>query len=149
MNCSEFGTRRTGYMSPLNTQVIKDEAPSEISGNRRSKQRFPIDLPLTYKILKNYLITGTGSGTTLDMSSGGLAFTADKTFKIRTHIELSISWPVLLNGNCPMKLVVEGCVVRSDGQSTAIRMEHYEFRTQRRSAAQPEAVLAMAAGWRN
>ena len=34
----------------------------------------------------------------------------------------------LLNGDCPMKLVVEGRVVRSDGQSTAIRMERHEFR---------------------
>jgi hypothetical protein len=137
-------------MSPLNKdQVIKDEVVSEISGNRRSKQRFAIDLPLTYKIVKNYLVTGTGTGTTVDMSSGGLAFTADKTFKIGACIELSVSWPVLLNGDCPMKLVVEGRVVRSDGHSTAIRTEHYEFRTQRRSVAQPQPVLTMAAGWRN
>ena len=137
-------------MSPLKkTQVIKDKVVSEISGNRRSKQRFAIDLPLSYKIVKNGLVMGNGTGTTVDMSSSGMAFRANETFKIGAHVELSINWPVLLNGDCPMKLVIEGRVARSDGQTTAIRMEHYEFRTQRRSVAQPQPVLTMAAGWRN
>jgi hypothetical protein len=133
-------------MSPLKkTQVIKDEVATEISGNRRSKQRFSIDFPLSYKIMKNYLVIGTGTGTTVDMSSSGLSFRANENFKIGAYVELSVSWPVLLNGDCPMKLVVEGRVVRSDGQSTAIQMERHEFRTQRRSVTQPQPVLTMAA----
>ena len=133
-------------MSPLKkTAVIKDGVVSEISGDRRSKQRFSIDFPLSYKIVRNGLLLGTGTGTTIDMSSGGIAFAADETFKIGAYVELSVSWPVLLNGDCPMKLVVGGRVVRSDGRATAIRVEHHEFRTQRRSITQPQPVLTMAA----
>jgi len=80
------------------------------------------------------------------MSSGGILFTATETVKVGAHVELSVSWPVLLNGDCPMKLVIEGRVVRSDGSSTAIRVERHEYRTQRRSLAQPQPALARAAG---
>ena len=116
---------------------IKDQVINEISGNRRTKQRFVIDRPMTYKLVKNDLVTGTGTGETVDMSSGGIAFTASETFRVGSHIELSVSWPVLLNGDCAMKLVVEGRVVRSTNQLTAIRMDRHEFRTQGRSQMQP------------
>ena len=133
-------------MSPLDeTQVIKDEVVSEISGDRRSRRRFPIEFPLSYKIVRNGLVTGTGTGTTVDMGSGGIAFTANNTFKIGAHVELSVSWPVLLNGHCPMKLVVEGRVVRSNGCLTAIRMDQHEFRTQGRSVTQAASALTTAA----
>jgi hypothetical protein len=133
-------------MSPRKKcQTIKEEAATELFGNRRSKQRFPIDFPLSYKLMRNGLVTSSGTGMTVDMSSGGIAFTVDEKFKIGAYIELSVSWPVLLNGSCPMKLVVEGRVVRSDGQSTAIRTERHEFRTQRRAVAQPQQTLLMMA----
>jgi hypothetical protein len=45
-------------------------------------------------------------------------------------IELSISWPALLNDYCPMKLMIFGCVVRSTDSGAAINIERYEFRTQ-------------------
>ena len=83
---------------------------------------------------------------TIDMSSGGIAFTTNEIFRVGTHLELSVSWPVLLNGDCPMKLVIEGRVLRSAGQLTAIQMERHEFRTQGRSEAQPQPALAVAAG---
>jgi hypothetical protein len=134
-------------MLPLNkVQVLKDEAVSGISGNRRSKQRFPIDFPVQYKIMRNYLIIGTGTGTTVDISSGGIAFMANESLKIGAYVELSVAWPVLLNGSCPLKLVVEGRVVRSNGSLTAIRMDRHEFRTQRRSVAATQPAVAMAAG---
>ena len=127
-------------------QVLTEEVVSEISGNRRSKKRFPIDLPIQYKILRKYLVTGTGTGTTVDISSGGIAFVANESFKIGAHVELSVGWPMLLNGSCPMQLVIEGRVVRSNGSLTAIRMDRHEFRTQRRSVSQPQPARAMAAG---
>ena len=126
--------------------LIKDEVVNEISGNRRTKQRFAIDRLMTYKVVKNYLVTGTGTGTTVDMSSGGISFSSKDTFRIGTHIELSVSWPVLLNGDCPMKLVIEGRVVRSADSLTAIRMDRHEFRTQGRSQIQAEPALTMAVG---
>jgi hypothetical protein len=58
-----------------------------------------------------------------------------------------VSWPVLLNQSCPLKLVASGRVVRSDQNCTAIRMDRYEFRTQGTrvvQAAGAHPLLAMA-----
>jgi hypothetical protein len=49
-------------------------------------------------------------------------------------------------GECPMKLFIEGRVVRSAGSLTAIRMDHHDFRTQGRSQIEADSTLAMAAG---
>jgi PilZ domain-containing protein len=125
--------------------TLQEQSVKEISGDRRSRRRYPTDLAVQYKVMKNYLVVGTGNGKTLSMSSKGIAFTANETFKVGSHLELSVSWPVLLNGSCGMKLVVEGKVVRSNGESTAIRMDRYEFRTQARPAVQPAPALCAAA----
>ena len=127
-------------------QVFQEEVVSDISGNQRSRQRFPIDLPLQYKIVRDYRVIGTGTGKTVDMSSGGIAFATNETLKIGAHVELSICWPVLLDGSCPMKLVAEGRVLRSDALLTAVRVDRYEFRTQGRSVTQPKLAMTMASG---
>jgi hypothetical protein len=44
-------------------------------------------------------------------------------------IELVMNWPFLLEGVCPLKLVMRGRIVRSDGQRVAIQAEQHEFRT--------------------
>ena len=76
------------------------------------------------------MVEATGSGRTMNISSNGLAFTTDETFNIGAYIELSICWPVLLNDNCLLKLAVQGSVVRSNGQFTAVSLHRHEFRTQ-------------------
>jgi len=115
---------------------VRETGITEISEDRRAKRRYPINLPVQYKIVKNYLVIGTGSGNSLDLSSGGIAFTTSEPLKIGSYLELSVSWPVLLNQSCPLKLVASGRVVRSDQRSTAIRMDRYEFRTQGAKTAQ-------------
>jgi hypothetical protein len=119
-------------MSPRYGPALKDQAAIQISGDRRSKKRYVLDLALTYRILQQYRVIATGSGRTSNMSSSGLAFTTNETFNLATYVEVSICWPVLLYDNCLLKLVVEGTVVRSGGTSTAIRIKRHEFRTQRR-----------------
>jgi hypothetical protein len=44
-----------------------------------------------------------------------------------------MNWPVLLNDSCPMKLMIYGCVVRSNDRGAAVAIERYEFRTQGRN----------------
>jgi PilZ domain len=122
---------------PKRNSAILEEANLEgIHQDRRVKRRYPLDLPVQYKIMKNYLVIGTGTGTTLDMSSNGIAFATSEPVKVGSYLELSVSWPVLLNQACPLKLVVSGKVVRSDGRVVALRMERHEFRTQGAKAAQ-------------
>ena len=127
-------------MSPRFGPAFNDEVPMQISGERRSKKRYALDLALTYRVLRKGLVKATGCGRTSNISSSGVAFTTDETFAFGTFMELSISWPVLLDKTCLLKWVVEGRVVRSDRQVTAIRLSRHEFRTHRRFDVRPELI---------
>jgi hypothetical protein len=116
-------------MAKKRIRLFTDGSPKEFSQDRRSKRRYPIELPVHYKIVKNYLVMGTGTGSSIDLSSGGIAFTSDTPLRVGSYLELSISWPVLLNQTCALKLVASGRVVRSEQNRTAISLDRYEFRT--------------------
>jgi PilZ domain len=107
--------------------LIKD-----LAVERRKKTRFPINREMRYKVLEGDTIVGFGTGTTLDMASGGMAFISEHQLTAGSFIELSVSWPVLLQDSCPMRLIVFGRVVRSAGRQTACTVDKYEFRTQAR-----------------
>jgi hypothetical protein len=107
--------------------LIKD-----LAVERRKKTRFPMNREMRYKLLEGDTIVELGVGTTLDMGSGGLAFLIEHALPAGSFIELSISWPVLLEDSCPMRLIVFGRVVRSCGRLTACTVDKYEFRTQAR-----------------
>ena len=103
---------------------------------RRSKMRFPIHRDLRYKLLEHDEVIESGMGETIDMASGGMAFQIEHSLKVGAFVELSISWPVLLDDSCPMRLIVFGRIVRAWGKRSACRVDKYEFRTQAR-ALQP------------
>jgi hypothetical protein len=94
---------------------------------------------LRYKLLKDGATVESGSGETIDIGSGGVAFSIGRALPEGNFIELSISWPVLLESNCPMRLIVFGRVVRNDAGKCACTVDKYEFRTQSR-AFQPTPV---------
>jgi hypothetical protein len=100
---------------------------------RRKKVRFPMQREVRYKLLEQQAIVASGSGETLNMSSTGVAFRSDQALKTGSFIEVSISWPVLLDENCPMRLVVFGRLLRSDRGICACTVNKYEFRTQSRT----------------
>ena len=109
---------------------------------RRTKRRFQIDQEVKYKMLYGQRIAETGVGKTLNISSGGVWFTTENMLTSGMPVELSMSWPVLLNDSCPMKLMIYGCVVRSNGKGAAVAIERYEFRTQGSRTFQQPAVPA-------
>jgi hypothetical protein len=90
------------------TNTFNDSCPTEISQDRRSKRRYPIELPLHYKIVKNCLTLGVGKGSSIDVSSRGIAFKSDAPLGVGSYLEVSISWPALLNESCALKLMVSG-----------------------------------------
>ena len=97
---------------------------------RRTKRRFQIDQEVKYKMLYGQRIAETGTGRTINISSGGVWFSTESMLTSGMPVELSMSWPVLLNDSCPMKLMIYGCVVRSNERGAAVAIERYEFRTQ-------------------
>ena len=103
--------------------------------DRRTKLRFPIERELRYKLLQNDKIVATGQGETVNMSSGGIAFRTAKVLAAGDYIELSIAWPELLDGTCPVRLVVYGKVARRSDSLVASTVEKWEFRTGSRQLA--------------
>jgi PilZ domain len=103
------------------------------AGERRARPRYALRFPLHYRVLGEEE-AAAGSGTTLNLSSSGVAFDGVEALKLGAHVELAIQWPVALNGRIPLKLMVEGLVTWNHGGLAAIRMSRCEFRTQRKNA---------------
>jgi hypothetical protein len=103
-----------------------------VDTERRRKVRFPLERDLRYKVLKDDVVLESGNGQTVNMSSGGVAFSLDHDLPDNCYIELAISWPVLLQDTTPMRLFVFGRVLRSGGRKSVCSIEKYEFRTQSR-----------------
>jgi len=108
--------------------------------DRRKKFRFPIRRELRYKLLEEGVLVGAGAGQSVNMGSGGVAFSIDRELTPGAFIELSISWPVLLDDTCPMRFIVFGRVLRSLGRRSICSIDKYEFRTQARTYQTAPAV---------
>src|SRR5581483_11762190 len=100
-----------------------------IHGDRRFDRRYGISLELRWKLVRRRKVLESGTGTTVDLSSGGVLFEAGRQLPVGLNIELSIAWPALLHDIAPMQLVVSGRIVRTHGSRTAIVMVQHEFRT--------------------
>lgn len=96
---------------------------------RRTSDRFPIEREMRFKMLSKRLADEAGSGTTVNMSSGGVLFQTDKTLIPGKRVEMAISWPAQLDNRCALKLIARGRVVRSESGMTAVEIQQYEFRT--------------------
>ena len=114
----------------LNAKKRNDDAPVElINGDRRYNRRYDISLDLRWKRLRRGKVMEFGTGTTIDLSSGGILFRAEKSLQSGERVELSVAWPVLVDTLPRLHLIVSGIVVRSIGKQNAIRMVQHEFRT--------------------
>ena len=102
-----------------------------LSSDRRSSVRVPVNLEVRCSVVGHRKPDENGSGRTIDMSSSGLSFTADRPLSIGQTVDLSIDWPVLLGEGVQLQLVTSGVVVRSAGAVIALRIGRHEFRTRR------------------
>jgi hypothetical protein len=100
-----------------------------IAGDRRSDRRYDLNLELRWKLIRRRRILETGTGQTIDFSSGGVLFDTGRVMPVGLNVELAIAWPVLLHNTAQLQLVVSGKIVRSVGSRTAIQMMQHEFRT--------------------
>jgi hypothetical protein len=101
--------------------------------NRRQKSRFPIQRELRYRLMQDGRTLEAGFGRTLNIGSGGVAFALERVLSAGSFVELSVSWPVLLDSETPMRLVIFGRVLRSGDGVSACTVDKYEFRTQART----------------
>jgi hypothetical protein len=106
--------------------------PKDTPDERRGKFRFPMHRELRYKLVKDGALVQSGAGETINIGSGGVWFSVESEVAVGAFIQLSISWPVLLDQSCPMRLIVFGRVLRSGSGACACSIDKYEFRTQAR-----------------
>lgn len=99
-------------------------ANSTAKQGRRSSARFPIELPVRYKVAKS-----SGSGRTINIGSGGALMTISHPVKPGERIELTISWPVLLYQKVRLNLIAHGTILRVAEGRAAVKFEQYNFRT--------------------
>jgi hypothetical protein len=87
----------------------------------------------------------SGSGESINIGSGGVWFSVENDVAVGAFVQLSISWPVLLDQACPMRLIVFGRVLRGGSGACACTIDKYEFRTQARvvppNALRTDALL--------
>jgi hypothetical protein len=115
-------------MSPALAPVSRASS-FETDDDRRSHRRYPIVLEVEYKVLKRHQVVELGSGFTLNISSSGVLFEANDTLRSTDAIELTLNWPFLLDGVCPLRLVLKGRVIRNHGRGKriAVSFKRYEF----------------------
>jgi len=116
-------------MNSLRTGQTERNESEKIGGERRTDRRYDLSLNVRWKLIRRRRVLDSGTGITIDVSSGGLLLETDRELPSGLNIELSISWPVLLHNVAPLQLVVAGRVVRTTGQRIGIRMTQHEFRT--------------------
>src|SRR5947209_2678186 len=97
--------------------------------DRRHADRFPIEREVKYRVLSKRSSEESGDGTTINISSSGVLFTAGHMLLPGRRMELSISWPAQLNDKCALRLVARGRVVRYEDGRAAFMIQQYEFRT--------------------
>ena len=118
----------------------QDRKPDRIAGDRRADRRYEIRLDLRWKLVRRRRVLESGTGYTIDLSSGGVQFEAGRPLPMGFQVELSVAWPILLDSVSPLQLVVQGKVVRSRYGRTAVRMDQHEFRTAGQAAEAANAL---------
>lgn len=100
------------------------------SSERRAKARFEIQRELRYKVRGKAKALQAGTGDTVNISSAGIAIRIDQPLAAGSSVELSVSWPALLNDVRPMRLNIVGRILRAEGRNAVCTVDRYEFRTQ-------------------
>jgi hypothetical protein len=135
--------RRTEEEEELNYKT-------RIETERRTRYRFGIRRELRYKLVKGRTVVAMGAGHTIDMGSRGVAFYAQDKLRPGARLELSISWPALLDQSSPIQLIVFGRVLRRAGRTAVCTVNRYEFRIANPSRTDawvgPDSMLERWAG---
>lgn len=98
----------------------------------RKSQSFLIELGLRYRTLDRGLPILTGSGKTINMSSSYVLFIPTQRLASTTHlVEVSIYWPVLLEGKSPLSLVLRGSILRQQDEQVVLKIQEHEFHLRR------------------
>ena len=109
---------------------------------RRTRQRFPLNLELRFTASMSRRSPVNGRGEVVNLSSRGVAFRTETPLTPGLSIEASMEWPVTLNGDCVLRVTLEGQVVRVQNGLSVMSVARYEFRTNGRVGTPAASDLA-------
>ena len=100
---------------------------------RRTNSRYPLDLSVRFRLISP-ASSLSGTGRTVNLSAGGLLLATQgvvsgNEISAGARLEISIEWPVLLDGRIPLQLFAVGWVVRGGATNFAVVFQHHQFRT--------------------
>jgi hypothetical protein len=93
---------------------------------RRVYRRYPLHLPVRYRLNGAHASAIVGTGLTQNLSSAGVAIASEAMMDVGSVIDLWVSWPV----HAPetnLELRMTGRVVRSNGAEIAIHVRRHDF----------------------
>jgi hypothetical protein len=108
---------------------------------RRRHRRFPISG------LVEYVLRGRhGEAAMLDVGSGGVFLKAQDPLPVGKPVKLFLEWPAMLDGRYPLRLVIEGRILRSSARGSAVSILRHEYRLHPKAAQAVQSAhpLAMA-----
>lgn len=106
----------------------------------KSDRQYRLCHDLRFKLVKSRQSADAGEGRTVSIGSREVVFEASWQLPMGALIELSIAWPALLNGGCPMQLIVLGRIIDAENGLVKCAVLKYEFRT--RARREPAVCLS-------
>ena len=99
----------------------------ERKSERRSGARFPLTMNLRFRRLaKNEAWT---RGTSLNFSSTGILFTAERPIHLGASLEMVVEWPPSSGAVPKRELVLDGMVIRIRNNEAAVSIRKLAFRS--------------------
>lgn len=109
----------------------------DLDAERRSSLRFAMDLDLNFREIGEGPNLLQGTGRTVDISSDAIFFTPDRAVSPGTRLEVSVAWPVRLDGRINLRFIARGVVMGYRDPNAVVAIQFYEFRTQRMQVVEP------------
>jgi hypothetical protein len=85
-------------------------------------------MPLRYRPAGAPIYSAWKTGTTVDMSAGGILIDIPEALRVGSRLELAMDWPGLYHGKPMVLLSLTASVVRVDLRGTALLILNHEFR---------------------
>src|SRR5579859_73114 len=94
---------------PSAAEVARFPGPRLAQPERRRSSRYPLTAQAECILPGNRI-----QAKIRDIGSGGVFLQTEANLRVGQSIQVLIDWPVLLNRQCPLRLVIFGKVLRSD-----------------------------------
>jgi c-di-GMP-binding flagellar brake protein YcgR len=99
---------------------------------RRASKRFSIDREIRYRVVDDGPTGISGTGRTVNLSSGGMLVVADRLLSPGLKLKIEMDWQISVDAKVKMKLVAFCTVVRADMGAivlTALKITRHEFQS--------------------